>query len=61
MRLQIIDGNHVDRGYVLDVVSFRVNVLYFESIVLSMRRVPGQSDSRVIYVDRMDRSDRFGI
>lgn len=61
MRLQIIDGDHVDRGNILDVVLFRIYVLYLKSIILSMRDVPGQSDPRIIYVDRMDRSDWFRI
>lgn len=61
MRLQLIDGDHVDRGYILHVVPFRIYVLHFESIVLSVRDVPGQSDPRIIYLDRMDRSDRFRI
>jgi len=61
MRLQIKNGDHVDRGYILDVVPFRIYILYFKSIVLSVRDVPGQSDPRIIYVDRMDRSDRFRI
>lgn len=61
MRLQIKDGDHVDRGYILYIVPFCVNVLYFKSIILSMRYVPGQRDPRIIHVNRVDRSDRFGI
>lgn len=61
MRLEIINGDHVDRGYILDVVPFRIYVLHFESIILSVRAVPGQGDPRIIYLDRMDRSDRFRI
>lgn len=61
MRLQIKDCDHVDRGYILYVVPFRIYVLYFKSVIFSVRAVPGQSDLRIIYVDRMDRSDRFRI
>lgn len=61
MRLQIKDGNHVGRSYILDVVSFSIYVLHFKSIVFSVRNVPGQSDPRIIYFDRLDRSDRFRI
>lgn len=61
MRLQIEDGDHVDRGYILDVVPFCIYVLYFKSVILSMREVPGQRDPRIIHVNRVDRSDRFGI
>lgn len=61
MRLQIEYGDHVDRGNILDVVFFRIYVLYFESIILSVWDVPGQGDSCIIYVDRMDRSDWFRI
>lgn len=61
MRLQIKDGDHVDRGYILNVVPFRIYILYFKSIVLSVRDVPGQSDPCIIYVERVDRSDRFRI
>jgi len=61
MRFQIEDGNRVVRSYILDVVPFCVYVLYFKSIILSVRAVPGQRDPRIIHINRVDRSDRFGI
>jgi len=61
MRLQIKDGDHIDRGNILNVIPFRIYVLYFKRIILSVRNVPGQSDPRIIYVNRVDRSDRFRI
>lgn len=61
MRFQVGYRYRVHRGDVLDIIPLRVYVLNLESVVLSTRYVPRESDPRVVHVYGSNRGDRLGI